>query len=186
MINKKGGCKPIAQLHGGSILHTDAFCKLLPRPRPVKAILPRESEEVRAGLSIWFYIYKDQMASLEMIFDPGTQPESGKDFFFCSLFNLLSVYGRGLSCRSRGELCVRLSGQHTVGLGVSPSLPEGAAERCGRVGLVVKPQAGLSGVEGRAGSCYTTAPQLGNLRQQPLAWNIIKHTQALRNRNATN
>lgn len=80
MINKKGGRKPIAQLHGGPILHTDAFREL--RPRPVKAILPRESEEVRAGLSIWFYIYKDQMASLEMIFDLGRSRSWAKMFFF--------------------------------------------------------------------------------------------------------
>lgn len=186
MIKKKGGRKPIAQLHGGSILHTDAFCELLPCPQPVKAILPRESEEVRAGLSIWFYIYKDQMASLEMIFDLGRSRSRAKIFFFCSLFNLLSVYGRGLSCRRRGELCVCLSGQHFMRLGVSPLLPEGAAEPCERVGLVVKPRVGLSGVEGRAGSCYTTALQHRNLCQQPLAWNIIKHTQTPQNRNSTN
>lgn len=139
MINKKGGRKPIAQLHGGSILHTDAFCELLLRHRPVKAILPRESEEVRAALSIWFYIYKDQMASLEMIFDLGRSRSRAKNFFFCSLFNLLSVYGRGLSRRSRGELCVRLSGQCAVGLGVSTPHPEGAAKPCRWVSLVVKP-----------------------------------------------
>lgn len=124
MINKKGGHKPIAQLHGGSILHTDAFCELLRRPRPVKAIMPRESEEVRARLSIWFYIYKDQMASLEMIFDLGRSRSRAKTFFLLP-FNLLSVYGGGLSRRNRGELCVCLSGQRAVGLGVSSPRPNG-------------------------------------------------------------
>jgi len=172
MINKKGGRKPTAQLRGGSRLHTDAFCELLPRPRPVKAILPRESEEVRAGLSIWFYIYKDQMASLEMIFDLGRSRNRAKIFFFyfffpCSLFNLLSVYGRGLSRRSGGELCVRLSGPCAVGLGVRPALPTAAADPCGRVGLVVK---ALSGVV--QGGRQSWIP----LHHRPAAWKSASTT----------
>lgn len=105
MINKKGGRKPIAQLHGGSILHTDAFCELLLRHRPVKAILPRESEEVRAGLSIWFYIYKDQMASLEMIFDLGRSRSRAKNFFFAP-FLIFSLFMAGASLEGAGGSCV--------------------------------------------------------------------------------
>lgn len=38
----------------------------------------------------------------------------------------------------------------------------------------------------KPGSRYATALQHGNLCQQDLAWNIIKHTQTPRNRNAIN
>lgn len=66
------------------------------------------------------------------------------------------------------------------GAGCEPAVPMGMGELSGEA------RAGLSEMEGRAGSRYTTAPQHGNLRQQPLAWNIIKYTQVPRNRNATN
>lgn len=141
---------------------------------------------MRAGLSIWFYIYKDQMASLEMIFDLGRSRSRAKIFFsFCSLFNLLSVYGQGLSLAGAGRSCAALCLASAVGLGVSPPLLEGAAEQCeGKLGSKVLSRV----IQGRSRdrSHYATTTEHGNLCQQPLAWIIIEHTQTPQNTNAPN
>lgn len=62
------------------------------------------------------------------------------------------------------------------GAGCEPPVPLGVDELTGEA---------LSGVV-RGGRQSWIPLQHGNLRQQPLAWNIIKHTPAPRNRNATN
>lgn len=73
---------------------------------------------MRAGLSIWFYIYKDQMALLEMIFDLGHSRSWAKIFFFfLSFFNLLAGSGRASLAGAGGSVCLSV---WPVGLGVSP------------------------------------------------------------------
>lgn len=65
---------------------------------------------MRAGLSIWFYIYKDQMALLEMIFDLGHSRSWAKIFFFFPPFLISLLVLAGPLLQEQGELCVCLSG----------------------------------------------------------------------------